>query len=187
MKRILLAGCLGVIVVASSALAGRNVGRSIPNAAPVRSTINRGGAGTTRNAVIGRNWNQSRNWNTARNWNGNWRRPGHTRVVFIGGFGYPFYGYPYNYYPYAYSSYPYDYNYYDRTQPVYDGNSYRSGGGSVVVQVQQRLARDGYYKGAIDGVMGSRTYYAIRSYERSHGLRVDGEIDDELLGTMGLR
>lgn len=100
--------------------------------------------------------------------------------MFIGGYGYPFYGYPY------YSYYPYGYRYYGTNQVVYETNS-NGAGGSVVVQVQQQLARDGYYRGAIDGVMGSRTHYAIRAYERSHGLSVDGEIDDELLGTMRLR
>ena len=48
---------------------------------------------------------------------------------------------------------------------------------SVVVGVQQRLARAGYYRGAIDGVIGPRTQYAIRAYERSHGLPADGVID----------
>ena len=63
----------------------------------------------------------------------------------------------------------------------------RRGGGSIVIEVQRRLAREGFYRGSIDGVMGSRTHYAIRAYERSHGLTPDGEIDDRLLGAMGLR
>ena len=101
------------------------------------------------------------------------------------GFGYP---YSYGYYPYSYgysSYYPYNYSYgyYGYNRPAYD--TYANG--SIVIQVQSRLARAGYYHGAIDGVMGPRTHYAIRAYERDHGLRVDGVISGQLLRNMGLR
>ena len=85
-----------------------------------------------------------------------------------------FYPYPY-YYPYGYYSY---------NQPVY-GSAYS--GGSIVVQVQSRLARAGYYRGPIDGFMGPRTRFAIRAYESAHNMRVDGAISRQLLATMGLR
>ena len=100
------------------------------------------------------------------------------------GWGSPYYsfGFGYPYYPYIYGYYPYSYGYY--TQPTYRGQSVSS---DVVVRVQERLARAGYYHGAIDGVAGPRTRSAIRAYERAHGLRVDGVISDQLLGTMGLR
>lgn len=113
--------------------------------------------------------------------NNNWRHHRHhrhhSRIYF--GFGYPFaYGYPY------YGSYPYGYGYYARPrEAVYYANA---ADGSIVGAVQQRLARAGYYRGAIDGVMGPGTRSAIRSYERSHRLRVDGVIDRRLLATMGL-
>ena len=107
------------------------------------------------------------------------------------GYGYPYYsygpsvsfgfGYPYgysNYYPYDYS-----YGYYGYNRPGYD--TYANG--SIVLQVQSRLARAGYYHGAIDGAMGPRTHYAIQAYERDHGLRVDGAISGQLLRNMGLR
>jgi hypothetical protein len=107
------------------------------------------------------------------------------------GYGYPYYsygyGYPYysyGYYPYDYyGSYPYNYGYYYYNQPGYD--TYANG--SVVIQVQSRLARAGYYHGPIDGVMGPRTHYAIQAYERDRGLRVDGAISGQLLRNMGLR
>jgi hypothetical protein len=99
------------------------------------------------------------------------------------GFGYPYYsyGYPYGYY----GSYPYNYSYgyYGYNRPGYD--TYANG--SIVIQVQSRLARAGYYRGAIDGVMGPRTRYAIQAYERDHGLRVDGAISGSLMRNMGLR
>jgi hypothetical protein len=115
-----------------------------------------------------------------------------------GGYGYPYYsygpsvsfgfGYPYSdgYYPYGYSSYsPYDYSYgyYGYNRPGY--NTYANG--SIVIQVQSRLARAGYYRGVIDGAMGPRTHYAIVAYERNHGLRVDGNINGQLLRNLGLR
>ncbi len=115
-----------------------------------------------------------------RHWNGNrWgNRRGHYR----------------GYYPY-YSSYPYGYGFgypffgtsfyfgsdYSRS------SSYDNDGGSVVVAVQQELARAGYYHGAIDGVAGSGTRSAVRQYERATGLRVDGRIDSDLLSAMGIR
>ena len=64
----------------------------------------------------------------------------------------------------------------------YGGNGTNSG--SVVLEVQRRLAREGYYRGTLDGAMGSRTYYAIRAYKRAHGLRADGEINSQLLASL---
>jgi hypothetical protein len=100
-------------------------------------------------------------------------------------FDYPFYG-PYPYYsPYLYPYSPYGYYGYEGGYGVGYQGSYGVNG-SVVVQVQRRLASDGLYSGRIDGVVGSRTRRAIRAYERSHGLRVDGQIHRSLLRTMGL-
>lgn len=113
--------------------------------------------------------------------NSDWRRHRHHRhyARFYLGLGYPFgYGYPY------YGYYPYRYGYYTGPREVV----YQTAGTdrSVVIEVQRRLTRAGYYRGAIDGVLGSGTRSAIRSYERTHGLRVDGLIDQRLLVTMGL-
>ena len=114
------------------------------------------------------------------NWhNGNWHHHHHGRVVFVGGFGYPF-GYPW------YDPFYYPYGYYDYDRPtVYEGTAANDDG--LVVQVQQRLARAGFYRGSVDGVMGPETRRAIRAYERSHNLRVDGALDDRLLDTMNIR
>ena len=99
------------------------------------------------------------------------------------GFGYP---YSYGYYPYdyGYNSYPYNYNY---GAYYYNEPRYGYGNGSVVIAVQTRLARAGYYRGPIDGVMGPGTSFAIRAYERDHGLRVDGAISRPLVRNMGIR
>ena len=140
-----------------------------------------GGTGT------GGNWNRG-NW-SGRNWDCYHHHHHHYSNVFFGvGFGYPFGGWPYWDYPYGY--YPYGYGYgYGYDQPVVQGEyaaGYGANDASVVAQVQRRLARAGYYHGAIDGVAGSGTRRAVRAYERAHGLPADGVIDPQLLATMGL-
>src|SRR5437870_1132464 len=81
-------------------------------------------------------------------------------IIVFDNFGFPFFPfyYPPPYYPYPDDSYG------------YGGYGYQGGygvNGSVVVQVQRRLASAGYYSGPIDGVIGSGTRRAIRAYERS--------------------
>jgi hypothetical protein len=89
------------------------------------------------------------------------------------------YGNGYPYYNSGYGGYPYGYNSY--------GSSYSRGYGyNVVVEVQQRLARAGYYHGVIDGVAGRRTRVAIARWESSHGIYADGRIDRQLLRSLGL-
>jgi len=102
--------------------------------------------------------------------------------------GYPYYGNYYGGYPYGYNSYQYGYNnYYYGSGSPYSFNRYSNRDyDAVVTHVQQRLARAGYYRGPIDGVIGPRTRYAILAYERNHGLPADGVIGNRLLRTMGL-
>ena len=65
--------------------------------------------------------------------------------------------------------------------------SYRQGSsGSVVTQIQKKLAAEGYYKASIDGIYGSRTAAAVRSYQRDRGLKVDGICGPETLGALGI-
>ncbi|MFL6539091.1 MAG: peptidoglycan-binding protein [Chthoniobacterales bacterium] len=142
------------------------------------------------------NWHGNGNWHGGGHWDGHHHGHGHHHdhsFVFVGA-GYPFWGwgYPgYDYYPYDYygSDGYYDPNYDPNyNQPV--RNEYHAGDskdyGAVVTQVQRRLAQSGFYHGSIDGVIGNGTRRAIRAYERSHGLPVDGEIDQHLLAKMGL-
>src|SRR5213594_1070062 len=89
-------------------------------------------------------------------------------VVFIGDFGFPWWwgwgwgpswggGYPYGYYGgYNYGGYG-------------SGHGYGDSSGSRVAELQSRLARAGYYHGAIDGIMGPATRRAIRAYEHHSG------------------
>jgi len=147
-----------------------------------------------------------RSYATAGNWHGSgshgdWRGSGnhhghhgrhHHRFnnIIIADFGFPYwygYGWGYPYYGYGYDPY-YD-GYYSDDEGYYSGNGGVYEGrldASLVLQVQRRLARAGYYHGAIDGVVGAGTRSAVRAYERSHRLPVDGVIDSNLLATMGL-
>jgi len=93
------------------------------------------------------------------------RRFNNRTFIFVDSFGFPFF-YPfqyYGYYPYGY--YPYDYGY-----DYYPGSTYGYNDRSRVAAVQRRLARAGYYHGAIDGIMGPQTRRAIRVYERDHNV-----------------
>jgi Putative peptidoglycan binding domain len=107
------------------------------------------------------------------------------RFFFVGDFGDPFFYYPYSYYGYyPYGHYPYGYGYDSYDEPVYPGGAGYTD--SVIGEVQLRLARGGYYHGAIDGVSGSETRRAIRAYEHAHALPQDGRVGQRLLTTMGL-
>jgi hypothetical protein len=191
-KFILYLSCFAAVTLAASAVnadprrsGGGRGGRHIMSM-PARggATFRRGTSGTFRN------------WN-GRNWSGDWRRHrfSNDQFIFIGGFGFPFYSYPYYgyypYYSYSYGSYPYGYppysynNYGYYSQPTYGygdqgygygdqgygygDQGYGYGDRSSIAQLQRRLARAGYYHGAIDGIMGPETRSAIRDYERSSG------------------
>ena len=111
-------------------------------------------------------------------WNGDWHHRRFRDAVFFDTFGFPFYPYWYWGYPYPY----YDpYGYYN--EPVY-GQPYYGVSRSIVVQVQEGLAQAGYYHDAIDGVIGPRTRSAIRAFQRSHGIPVDGRINRHLLASI---
>src|SRR6266516_2770657 len=99
---------------------------------------------------------------------------GGNHFVFIDTFGFPFWGWGWGWgYPYGYYGYdPYGYDYYGGSAYGYgygdQGYGYGNGNGSSVVELQRRLARAGYYHGAIDGIMGPATRRALREYERTH-------------------
>ncbi len=51
--------------------------------------------------------------------------------------------------------------------------------GNLVMQVQARLARNGYDVGAIDGDYGARTKNAIRKFQLDMGLTTDGIVSQK--------
>jgi hypothetical protein len=85
-------------------------------------------------------------------------------------------------------------DYYDsgvyQTETYYDPNSYNDqsySNYSTVVAAQERLAREGYYRGESNGAFSPEMRQALWSYQRSHGLRVTGYLDTDTLAAMGLR
>lgn len=50
-----------------------------------------------------------------------------------------------------------------------------------VEEVQRGLLATGNYKGMVDGVAGKRTRLAIADYQRTAGIKVDGEVSGELI------
>ena len=58
--------------------------------------------------------------------------------------------------------------------------------GEEVKQIQTKLKRWGYYKGSVDGVYGSGTLSAVKSFQRKNGLAVDGIAGTKTLNAMGI-
>jgi peptidoglycan hydrolase-like protein with peptidoglycan-binding domain len=50
-----------------------------------------------------------------------------------------------------------------------------------VEEVQRALLATGNYRGMVDGVAGKNTRMAIAAYQKSAGLRVNGEVSNELI------
>ena len=65
--------------------------------------------------------------------------------------------------------------------------SYWGSTGNEVIQIQTRLKNWGYYKGAIDGVYGSKTYQAVRYFQSKNGLTVDGITGEKTLSALGIK
>ena len=57
---------------------------------------------------------------------------------------------------------------------------------STVSAVQSDLAKQGYYRGVIDGVYGPQTRVAITRYQSNHGLQVTGSLTTATLQSLGL-
>ena len=98
-------------------------------------------------------------------------------------------GYDSSYYDQGGSNYNDQSNYYDQG----NSNSYdqgRNGLGTnqraTVADVQDQLARAGYYRGKIDGVLGPETRHALLSYQSAKGLRMTGSLTPETQQSLGL-
>ncbi|MCD8086069.1 MAG: spore cortex-lytic enzyme [Clostridiales bacterium] len=64
---------------------------------------------------------------------------------------------------------------------------YRQGdSGDIVVTIQTKLKRWGYYTGAVDGIYGSATVSAVKYFQRSNGLTADGVVGAATLKALGM-
>ena len=142
----------------------------------------------TRNAVVTNNWRGDRfrgqNYAVFRNYNRQWHDRGwwqhrYSRIIFVSGgwwywnagYWFPAWGYD------ASAYYPYD-------GPIYGYSNLSPD--QVVVNVQTQLARDGYYSGPVDGVLGPMTRQAIAAFQADHGLAVTSTVDEPTMATLGL-
>lgn len=97
---------------------------------------------------------------------------------YYGGYGYgaPYYGYGAPYYGYGRGYYA----------GTYHGRAVQQGRQSIGAAVQAALAREGYYHGRIDGVIGEQSRLAIRNYQRRNGLPITGRLDNSLIDSLGV-
>lgn len=77
------------------------------------------------------------------------------------------------------------YNVFMQNNIVFGLSKYGSRG-EEVKQIQTKLKRWGYYKGAIDGIYGSGTLSAVKAFQRKNGLKADGVAGTKTLNAMGI-
>jgi hypothetical protein len=129
-------------------------------------------------AFRGQRYAAFRNYN--RQWHDrSWWRSHYDRIIFVNnGWYYWNAGYWFPAWGYAPSiSYVYD-------GPIYAYNGWTPD--RVTVDVQEHLARAGYYDGPIDGVLGPMTREAIAAFQADNGLAVTSAIDEPTLATLGV-
>ena len=68
---------------------------------------------------------------------------------------------------------------------VYAVSKYGSSGDEVR-KIQQKLSDLGYYKGRVDGIYGTNTQSAVKSFQRNVGLTADGIVGSATLLYLGL-
>ena len=143
----------------------------------------------------GGNWHGS----VSRHYGGSWHGGGYWQDRdHDGHYNFKHYDYDHHhgYYPYYYPYYggyygwyrPYSWYPWSTVGLSYYGSGSRyarySYGDSLAVDVQRALRSRGYYRGRIDGEIGSGSRSAIRNYQRDHGLGVSGRIDTALLRSL---
>ena len=58
--------------------------------------------------------------------------------------------------------------------------------GTEVRTIQEKLKRWGYYSGSVDGIYGSQTVSAVKSFQKKNGLTVDGIAGTQTLKAIGI-
>lgn len=58
--------------------------------------------------------------------------------------------------------------------------------GDDVIKIQKALKKWGYYNGSVDGIFGSGTLAAVKSFQKKNGLKVDGIVGPATAAKMGI-
>lgn len=58
--------------------------------------------------------------------------------------------------------------------------------GDDVKKIQTALKKWGYYKGSVDGIFGSGTLAAVKSFQKKNGLAVDGVVGPKTAAALGI-
>jgi hypothetical protein len=112
--------------------------------------------------------------------NQGWWNNHYNRIVLISGGWYFWnagYWYPAWGYDSAFAYYPYD-------GPIYAYNNLPPD--QVIANVQSTLQAQGYYQGAVDGMLGPVTRAALANYQRDHSLYRTEAIDEPTLESLGM-
>lgn len=135
-----------------------------------------------RTASWHRDWDRHRDhfWNghRCRFVNGEW-------FIYDIGFYPDDYWYPSDYYSYQSGSGVYENDADNYSQDTYDSSNQNTDS-TIAADAQEQLARRGYYRGEIDGILGPETRRAIMRYQSSHGLSVTGRLNMDMLHALGL-
>jgi hypothetical protein len=141
-----------------------------------RTTIN------SQNRTSGNfNWADARRRHDRNRHDRSWWTSRYNRFALFGG-GYYFWDNNYWYPAYGYDPY---YNSYSYDEPIYGDQDMDPG--QVISSVQTELQRLGYYRYAVDGLMGPATRAAIANFQRDNGLAMTSAIDGPTLQSLGLR
>lgn len=70
--------------------------------------------------------------------------------------------------------------------PISYGLSRFGSTGDEVKEIQRRLKDWGYYNGNVDGTFGSKTFEAVKNFQRKNGLAVDGIVGKNTLSALGI-
>jgi hypothetical protein len=121
----------------------------------------------------------ARRYNHARH-DRNWWQGHYSSIVLADG-GYYYwdsgYWYPAWGYDASYNTYPYD-------GPIYGFDGLNPD--QVIADVQGQLQRDGYYNGAVSGILDPPTQAAIANYQRDHNLAITSVVDAATVTSLGL-
>ena len=72
-------------------------------------------------------------------------------------------------------------------RPIYNYSLSKYGSsGDEVKKIQEKLRAWGYYSGNVDGIYGSKTFEAVKKFQKKNNLTVDGIAGEKTLSALGI-